>query len=138
MTIIVESVGVRITEADILALERHIIEPDLDRRATNLQRALVVATPKDTTRLASTARKNRGRTALGPHVDVILGRRGLTDYLGHILRGTPPHIIRAIQNRPNATLRFRVGGQTVYAKLVRHPGTAPNNFMIRVLPVALR
>jgi hypothetical protein len=36
------------------------------------------------------------------------------------------------------TLRFMVGGRIVYAKLVRHPGTRPNNFMLRALPEALR
>jgi hypothetical protein len=130
--------GVRITERNVREVERDIIEPDLDRRATNAQAVIVRGAPKRTARLASTVRKNRGRTATGPHVDVITGRAGMTDYLGFILNGTPPHIIRAIENRPNAHLRFMVGGQVVFAKLVRHPGTRPDNFIARALPVALR
>jgi hypothetical protein len=62
----------------------------------------------------------------------------MTDYLGYILRGTPPHLIRAIENRPNAHLRFVAGGQVVFAKVVHHPGTSPNNFLARALPEALR
>lgn len=137
-TITVEYAGVRITDGDVRRIERAIIEPDIDRRATNVQAAIVRGVPKRTARLASTVRKNPGRTATGPHVDVITGRKGMTDYLGYILDGTPPHLIAAIQNRPNATLRFVIGGQVVFAKVVRHPGTRPNNFILRALPIALR
>lgn len=137
-TFVVDYLGVRITDGDVRQLERHIIEPDLDRRATNVQGGIIRGVPKRTGRLASTVRKNAGRTATGPHVDVITGRTGMTDYLGFILRGTPPHLIRAIQNRPNATLRFMAGGQVVFAKVVHHPGTQPNNFVIKALPLALR
>jgi hypothetical protein len=137
-TITIKYDYVRITQRGMRELERDIIEPDLDRRATNVQLHMVRGAPKRTGRLVSTIRKNRGRSALGPHVDILVGRRGLTDYLGYILRGTPPHLIRAIQNRPNATLRFMVGGRIVYARVVRHPGTEPNDFMNRALPEALR
>lgn len=137
-TITIDYLGVRVTDRDIRQLERHVIEPDLDRRATNVQAGIIRGVPKRTGRLASTIRKNPGRTAVGPHVDVITGRTGMTDYLGYILRGTPPHLIRAIQNRPNATLRFMAGGQVAFAKVVHHPGTQPNNFIERALPLALR
>jgi hypothetical protein len=136
-TLTVDYLGVRITERDVRGIESALVEPDLDDRATNVQLAMIRGAPKRTGRLVSTIRKNPGRTATGPHVDVIAGRRGMTDYLGYILRGTPPHVIQAIANRPNATLRFMVGGRIVYARLVRHPGTSPNNFMLRALPAAL-
>jgi hypothetical protein len=138
MTLTLSIDYVVVTDKDIREIEEFVIRPDLDRRGTNVQLAMIRGVPKRTGRLASTIRKNPGRTAIGPHVDVIAGRRGMTDYLGYILRGTPPHIIRAIQNRPNATLRFMAGGQIVYAKAVRHPGTSPNNFILRTLPEALR
>jgi hypothetical protein len=137
-TFTVDYGGVRVTEADVRRIEGHLIEPDLDRRATNVQYATIRGAPKRSGRLASTVRKNPGRTAVGPHVDVITGRKGMTDYLGYILRGTPPHLIRAIQNRPNAHLRFMVGGRIVFVRAVRHPGTSPNNFIVRALPEALR
>jgi len=136
--ITVRAGNVNVRAGDIRALEEHEIEPDLDRRATALQGALIREVPKRTARLAGTIRKNRGRTVLGPHVDVIVGRDGLTDYLGYILHGTPPHLIAAIQNRPNASLRYMAGGTVVFRKVVRHPGTTPRNFMINALPVALR
>lgn len=137
MTLVID-IDVKISARDVRELERDIIEPDLDRRASNVQGVMVRGVPKRTTRLASTIRKNRGRTVTGPNVDVIAGRAGMTDYLGYILNGTPPHIIRAIRNRPNATLRFMVGGRIVYARAVRHPGTKPNNFLLKALPAALR
>lgn len=137
-TLVINAGTVRVTGRDIARIEREIVEPDLDRRANNVQAHMIRGVPKRTSRLASTIRKNPGRTALGPYRDVVVGRSGLTDYLGFILDGTPPHLIAARQNRPNATLRFMVGGQIVYTKLVRHPGTRANNFMLRALPEALR
>jgi hypothetical protein len=47
-----------------------------------------------------------------------------------ILDGTRPHLIRPRRAR---ALRFTVGGDVVFAKLVRHPGTRANNFMSRAL-----
>lgn len=48
----------------------------------------------------------------------------------YVLDGTRPHLIRA---RRAKALKFDVGGRTVYAKVVRHPGTSANNFMRRAL-----
>ncbi|WP_284576856.1 hypothetical protein [Streptomyces sp. 2P-4] len=47
-----------------------------------------------------------------------------------VLDGTRPHLIRP---RRRKALRFEVGGDVVFAKLVRHPGTKPNNFLGRAL-----
>ncbi|MEH0579135.1 MULTISPECIES: hypothetical protein [Streptomyces] len=48
-----------------------------------------------------------------------------------VLDGTRPHLIRP--RRKNGVLRFEVDGQVVFTRLVRHPGTRPNNFMARAL-----
>ncbi|MFD5788567.1 hypothetical protein ACFWH1_18335 [Streptomyces sp. NPDC127037] len=48
----------------------------------------------------------------------------------YVLNGTRPHIIRP---RRRKALRFEVGGRVVFAKLVHHPGTKPNNFLKRAL-----
>ncbi|KQW06933.1 hypothetical protein [Streptomyces sp. Root369] len=48
-----------------------------------------------------------------------------------VLDGTRPHLIKP--RRRNGVLRFEVDGQVVYTRLVRHPGTRPNNFMARAL-----
>lgn len=47
-----------------------------------------------------------------------------------VLKGTRPHLIRP---RRAKALKFDVGGSTVFAKLVRHPGTDANDFMGRAL-----
>ncbi|MYR64411.1 hypothetical protein GTY54_52110 [Streptomyces sp. SID625] len=48
----------------------------------------------------------------------------------YVLEGTRPHLIRA---RRGKALRFEVDGQVVFATVVRHPGTRPNNFLGRAL-----
>jgi hypothetical protein len=47
-----------------------------------------------------------------------------------VLDGTRPHLIRP---RNRQYLRFEAGGDVVFTKLVRHPGTRPNNFLGRAL-----
>ncbi|MFF2612378.1 hypothetical protein [Kitasatospora sp. NPDC058046] len=48
----------------------------------------------------------------------------------YVIEGTRPHIIRP---RRAKALRFEVGGRTVFAKVVHHPGTKPNPFLQRAL-----
>ncbi|MGC0418412.1 hypothetical protein [Embleya sp. AB8] len=48
----------------------------------------------------------------------------------YVLNGTRPHIIRP---RRAKALRFAVGGRIVFAQVVHHPGTRPNNFLGRAL-----
>lgn len=47
-----------------------------------------------------------------------------------VLYGTRPHVIRP---RRKKALRFDVGGRTVFAAVVHHPGTRPNDFLGRAL-----
>ena len=110
------------------------IRRDLDRRAGAVQAHMTRGCPRCTALLASTIRKNAGRLGPNPHVDVLCGRDGITDYLGYVLAGTPPHLIHP----HGQALRFMAGGTVVFATVVRHPGTAPNNFMLRALPEAVR
>src|SRR3972149_11737081 len=44
----------------------------------------------------------------------------------YVVSGTRPHVIRPVRAR---ALRFTVGGRVVYAKIVHHPGTRPNDFL---------
>jgi hypothetical protein len=53
----------------------------------------------------------------------------------YVVNGTAKHIIRP--RRPGGVLRFTVNGRIIYAKIVHHPGTKPNNFMIEALRQAL-
>lgn len=115
------------------------IRHELRRRAQNVQRYQIRRAPRRTGRLVSTSRKRETQLSpLRPAVEVIIGRDGLTDYLGYILYGTHAHIIRAIPNRPNAHLRFIAGGRVVFAKQVMHPGTRANNFVRDSLVAAYR
>lgn len=67
-----------------------------------------------------------GRT--GPESRVISG----TGHSVFVHEGTAPHIIRVKQ--PNKLMVFRQrAGQVVFTKLVKHPGTPANDFLLRAL-----
>lgn len=51
-----------------------------------------------------------------------------------VINGTRPHLIRPVRAR---VLRFTVGGRVVYARLVRHPGSKPNDFLRKALRAGL-
>lgn len=106
---------------------------DLDRRMTRAQIAAERFVRVRTGTLLATIRKNRGFTKQGPWVDVQAGRPGMR-YTGVEHDGSPPHIIRA--RRKNGSLRFMVGGQVIFRKQVRHPGTTGTKFLERALPFA--
>lgn len=53
-----------------------------------------------------------------------------TDYAEYVSAGTRPHVIRP---RNAKALRFKVGGKTVFATRVNHPGTQPNAFWTQPL-----
>ncbi|QRY48157.1 hypothetical protein JVX93_16055 [Mycolicibacterium boenickei] len=48
------------------------------------------------------------------------------DYALHLHDGSRPHVIRPVKAQ---ALRFQIGGRTVFAKLVRHPGTKARPFL---------
>ncbi len=53
------------------------------------------------------------------------------DFYGEWVRdGTDPHVI--VPKKANA-LRFTIGGQTIFAMKVNHPGNKPNPYHIRTL-----
>lgn len=51
-------------------------------------------------------------------------------YAPYVHDGTRPHRIRP---RNRQALRFNVGGQVVFAKVVNHPGTRARPFLVRAL-----
>ncbi|MGG5333742.1 hypothetical protein [Enterococcus sp. AZ163] len=51
---------------------------------------------------------------------------GNVNYVAPYYYGSPPHIIRAKNGK---ALHWRVKGKDYYAKLVRHPGNKPHNFI---------
>lgn len=91
-----------------------------------LNRAKILA-PVDTGRLRASGKISYS-SFLGfrPKATIVFD----VDYARHVNDGTGPHIIRP---RNAKALRFVVGGQVVYAKVVHHPGTRANPFLDRAL-----
>lgn len=52
------------------------------------------------------------------------------EYAAFVNDGTRPHVIRP---RRAQVLRFQIGGRTVFAKVVNHPGTKARPFLDRAL-----
>lgn len=52
----------------------------------------------------------------------------------YVVNGTRPHLIRPMRAQ---ALRFTTGGRVVFATLVHHPGTKPNDFLNKALREAL-
>ena len=60
--------------------------------------------------------------------------RALASYAVHVEKGTAPHEIRPMNA---SVLAFKAaGGDMVFTRLVRHPGTKPNPFMQRAVDKA--
>lgn len=72
------------------------------------------------------ARDVRGRFISGYEVSANV------PYAWFVEKGTRPHVIRP---RSASILRFQVGGQTVFARVVHHPGTRATSFMADALRV---
>lgn len=89
-------------------------------------RAKVLA-PVDTGRLRASIRVER-RSTFGLRQRWTVGSD--VEYAPMVNDGTKPHIIRP---RTKKALKFRVGGKTVYAKVVHHPGTRARPFLDRAL-----
>lgn len=53
----------------------------------------------------------------------------------YVINGTRPHIIRP---RYRKALKFKIGGRTVFAKVVHHPGTKKNDFLTKALRMGAR
>jgi hypothetical protein len=86
-------------------------------------RAKVLA-PVDTGRLRASIKVTRTVSFRGPTYTVGTN----VTYAPMVETGTKPHIIRP---KSKKVLRFKVGGQTVYARVVHHPGTKPKPFLSR-------
>lgn len=113
----------------MLRLPGGIVYRDMERRVRRVEAEAIRLAP--------------GSMKLGIRVSLETGLRG--DFRGRIrsthpatifvVNGTRPHKI--FPRRPGGVLRFELGGRTVYARYVNHPGTRPNNFMVEALRAAL-
>jgi len=66
-------------------------------------------------------RVHNDRVIIGPNVNQ-------APYAGYVEFGTKPHVIRP--KRAGGVLRFNVGGTIVYAKVVHHPGTKAQPYVM--------
>ncbi|MGW8357403.1 HK97 gp10 family phage protein [Streptomyces wedmorensis] len=89
-------------------------------------RAKILA-PVDTGRLRSSIRVER-RSTFGLRQRWTVGSD--VEYAPMVNDGTKPHIIRPQRAK---ALKFKVGGRTVFAKVVHHPGTRARPFLDRAL-----
>lgn len=110
--------------------------PELDRQTVAFGRRRMASLQR---RIANQARVdvpvrtgNLGRT-IGEGQIRITGPRTVSGsvhanarYAAPVHEGSRPHIIRP---RTAKALRFEVGGRTVFAKMVRHPGTRARPFL---------
>lgn len=96
---------------------KEAIERALPRIAIRFQNELVLASPVDTGRLRNSIRVD----ARGNVLTITM-----VDYAFYVEFGTPPHIIKP---KDKQSLKFKVGREEVFAKVVRHPGTRPNPFI---------
>lgn len=91
-----------------------------------LNRARILA-PVDTGRLRASGKiKYTGFFTFRPKAVVSFD----VEYAQMVHDGTRPHIIRP---RTAKALRFVIGGQVVYARVVHHPGTRARPFLDRAL-----
>ncbi len=102
---------------------------DLGARADRVERRARQLVGVDTTRLIRSIRQERG----AGFIDIVAGRPGRTPYVLFHHDGTGPHIIRP---RRAKALRFQIGGRTIYATRVRHPGSRGSLFLRNALPAA--
>ena len=112
----------------MLRLPGGMVYRNMKRRMRRIEAEAVRLAPGS---MGSTIRTQIRRGPGGDFQGVINVRHPAALY---VTGGTRPHVIRP---RRAQALRFTVGGRVVYARVVMHPGTKPNDFLRRALRAAL-
>ncbi|GKQ35198.1 hypothetical protein [Streptomyces sp. A012304] len=112
----------------MLRLPGGMVYRNMERRMRRIEAEAVRLAPGS---MGSTIRTQIRRGPGGDFQGVINVRHPAALY---VTGGTRPHVIRP---RRAQALRFTVGGRVVYARVVMHPGTKPNDFLRRALRAAL-
>lgn len=118
------------TRLDRAALSRTIrgaSRNELDAAARRVMNRAKVLAPVDTGRLRASIRIESRRTLT---LRTIYTIGSDVSYAPYVNDGTRPHKIRP---KAKKALKFRVGGKTVFAAVVNHPGTKANPFLDRAL-----
>jgi hypothetical protein len=110
----------------MLRLPGGLVYESMRRRLNRAEAVARVTAPGSMSEHISSSIDGRGRNIIGR----LESTHPATIY---VIKGTRPHIIRPVRAK---ALRFMVGGRVVYARIVRHPGNAPNDFLTRALRAA--
>lgn len=123
---------------DRFAIRRAARQAGREELTIGLSQALNISkvmTPVDTGRLRANTRVVIETRALGVTGSLV----NTVDYARFVHDGTQPHVIRPKNRRGrngrDPALRFRVGGQVVYARVVNHPGTRARPFLARPMQI---
>ena len=113
-----------------------MVAKDIDRRIAYIERMAKVQVGVDTSALRrSIVRSMHTAPGTGPLGVVSAGGPSAPHALMHH-EGTRPHPITPRAGR--SVLKFKMGGRTVYATRVMHPGTRENNYLTDHLETAVR
>lgn len=111
----------------LLRLPGGIVGRNLERRARRVVNRAKQLAPGTMPERITSRIEGRGRDLSA----VITSNHPAT---GYVIGGTRPHQIRPVRAK---ALRFTVNGRVVFAQLVNHPGTKPNDFLSKALREAL-
>ena len=118
---------IRVDQADLRRVIRGASRRELENTGRRVVNRAKILCPVDTGRLRASIKGRASRTwSLRPQFTVSSN----VDYAPLVQDGTRPHIIRP---RTRQALKFIVGGQVVFAKVVHHPGTRARPFLDRAL-----
>lgn len=118
---------VRLDRAALSRTIRGASRNELDAAARQVLNRAKVLAPVDTGRLRASIRIESRRTLT---LRTIYTIGSDVFYAPYVNDGTRPHQIRP---KTKKALKFRVGGRTVFAAVVNHPGTRANPFLDRAL-----
>lgn len=118
---------IRLDTAQLNRQIRGASRTELETAARQVVNRAKVLAPVDTGRLRSSIRVEARRTFTLRSVYTIGSD---VEYADMVHGGTKPHIIRP---KTKQVLRFKVGGKTVFARVVKHPGTKARPFLDRAL-----
>lgn len=118
---------IRVDQAQLRRVIRQASMRELENTGRRVVNRAKILCPVDTGRLRASIKGRASRTwTLRPQYAVSSN----VDYAPMVHDGTRPHIIRP---RTKQVLKFNVGGQVVFAKVVHHPGTRARPFLDRAL-----
>lgn len=118
---------IRIDQADLRRAIRGASLRELENTGRRVVNRAKILCPVDTGRLRASIKGKASRTwTLRPQYTVSSN----VDYAPMVHDGTRPHVIRP---RTKQALKFTIGGQVVFARVVHHPGTRARPFLDRAL-----